>query len=92
MKYALIVMAVMSFLTLLLYASDKSKAKRRKWRTPEKTLLLFSLLGGATGGLCAMILFRHKTKHWYFWLVNYAALAIHLAVLYYTYTHKIALI
>ena len=33
-------------------------------------LLGFSFCGGAVGGLPGMTLFRHKTKHWYFWLVN----------------------
>ncbi len=45
---------------------DKSKARHRKWRIPEKTLFLSALLGGSIGSILGMQLFRHKTKHWYF--------------------------
>ena len=45
---------------------DKEKARKRKWRIPEKTLFLFALLGGSLGSMAGMQLFRHKTKHWYF--------------------------
>ena len=65
-----VIFAAISLITFFLYAADKSKAKRRAWRIPEKVLLGFSFLGGAVGGLCGMNLFRHKTKHWYFWAVN----------------------
>lgn len=45
---------------------DKSRARRRAWRIPEKTLFAVSLLGGSIGTWAGMYLFRHKTKHWYF--------------------------
>lgn len=85
--YALITYAVLSVLALILYGADKAKAKANAWRIPEKVLLGCSFLGGAVGGILGMLLFRHKTKHWYFWLVNIlgliwqAGLAIALAVL-----------
>ena len=63
MKIALLIFAVLSLLAFVLYGADKRKAKRKEWRIPEKTLLLTSFLGGALGGLAAMQLFRHKTKH-----------------------------
>ena len=70
MLIAIIIFAAISLITFCLYGADKSKAKRGAWRIPEKTLLLFSFLGGAVGGSLAMSLFRHKTKHWYFVAVN----------------------
>ena len=42
---------------------DKRKAKRGKWRIPEKTLFLLAALGGSVGGILGMRVFRHKTKH-----------------------------
>ena len=63
-------LAVMSLIALVLYKADKEKAKKGKWRIKEATLLGFGFLGGAVGALAAMKLFRHKTKHWYFWAVN----------------------
>ena len=42
---------------------DKSRARRRKYRIPEKTLFLTAILGGSIGVLVGMHLFRHKTLH-----------------------------
>jgi len=63
-------LAIMSFVSLILYKSDKVKAKKGKWRIKESTLLCLGFCGGAIGALSGMKLFRHKTKHWYFWAVN----------------------
>ena len=76
-----VIFAAISLITFFLYAADKSKAKRRAWRIPEKVLLGFSFLGGAVGGLCGMNLFRHKTKHWYFWAVNVIGLIWQVALI-----------
>lgn len=45
---------------------DKRRARRGKWRIPEKTLFLPAVLGGALGGVLGMRAFHHKTRHWYF--------------------------
>ena len=73
--YLLIFYALLSVLALLLYAGDKKKAKKKRWRIPEKLLLGVGFFGGAVGALLAMQLFRHKTRHWYFWVVNLLGLA-----------------
>jgi uncharacterized membrane protein YsdA (DUF1294 family) len=75
-----IVIGVMSLITLIFYFADKRKAINGAWRIPEATLLGLSFFGGAVGGLIAMNLFRHKTKHWYFWAVNIIALIIHILI------------
>ena len=67
--YAIYLIAI-SFITFLIYFIDKVKAKAKAWRTPEKTLLTLSLIGGAFGGSLAMALVHHKTKHWYFIATN----------------------
>lgn len=76
-------LALLSIITYCLYASDKKKAKKGKWRTPEKTLLGFSFFGGAIGGLLAMYTLRHKTKHWYFRAVNLLGVLWQVALLVY---------
>lgn len=48
----LIVLAIFALWNLVvfaMYGADKSKAKRGKWRIPEKTLLLSAFLGGGIG-------------------------------------------
>ena len=53
-----------------MYGVDKLLSKGDARRIPERVLLWTSFLGGAAGGGFAMLLFRHKTKHWYFTAVN----------------------
>lgn len=75
------IVAVMSLITFILYGADKRKAKKGKWRISEKVLLLFPVFGGAIGGLLGMLVFRHKTKHWYFVVVNVLFTFIYVALL-----------
>lgn len=41
---------------------DKRKAKKGKWRIPEKTLFIITALGGGIGTIAGMYTFRHKTQ------------------------------
>ena len=76
-------LVLLSIIAFIAYGVDKRKAKKGKWRTKEKTLLLLSFLGGAFGGFPAMLVFHHKTKgeHWYFTVVNLLGLMIHTTLL-----------
>ena len=65
-----------------MYAVDKRKAQKGKWRIPEKTLLLAAIAGGAVGALYTMRIYRHKTKHMKFTLGVPAILAIQIMILY----------
>ena len=53
----------MTIVTFILYGVDKGKAKKGRWRIPEKTLLLFAACFGGLGAFLGMKIFRHKTKH-----------------------------
>ena len=64
--YLLWYLAAVNLVTFTVYGADKAKARRGAWRVPEKTLFLLPLLGGSVGALLGMLVFRHKTKHWYF--------------------------
>jgi len=80
LKYYLAYLLLLGLITFLFYAADKRRAKRGAWRVPEKTLLLLSLVGGAFGGFLAMRLCHHKTRHWYFNVVNILGIVLHTAL------------
>lgn len=65
---ALASFAMVNGASFLLFRSDKLRAKRNEWRTPESRLLLVALLG-PYGAYLAMKRYRHKTKHAKFLLV-----------------------
>ncbi len=69
-----------SLVALILYGVDKRRAQKRQWRIRESVLLGVAFLGGAVGALLGMNLFRHKTKHWYFWAVALLGLAWQVAL------------
>ncbi len=75
-----VIVLIMSVIAFILYAVDKSKAKKGAWRIPEAVLLGWGFFGGAIGALVAMKNLRHKTKHWYFWAVNILGLLWQVAL------------
>lgn len=62
---------------------DKRRALQKKWRVPEKRLLLTGILGGGLGGLTGMRLFHHKTRKPRFYAANVLGIATACALLYY---------
>ena len=62
------------------YFKDKQAALRQNWRTPEKQLHLFDLLGGWPGGLIARQLWRHKTSKTEFVVVFWITVIINCIV------------
>ncbi len=66
LDYITIYLVIINLASFTIMAIDKSKAKKGKYRIPEKVLFLFALLGGSIGSIAGMYSFRHKTKHWYF--------------------------
>lgn len=47
----------------ILMLADKWKAKKNKWRIPEKTLMTVAAVGGSLGVLLGIYTARHKTQH-----------------------------
>lgn len=80
MKYLLIYLLVINAAGFLLMLIDKQKAKKNRWRIPEKTLFLTAIIGGSVGSLVGMYTFRHKTKHIKFTLGMPAILAAQLFI------------
>ena len=78
------VLAVMSLITLALYAADKLMAVGQSDRIPESVLILTAALGGAVGALIGTLGFHHKfnmVRKWYFWCVIAVSLVIQGAML-----------
>ena len=87
MKYLLIYLLIINLIGFFAMFLDKQKAKRDKWRIPEKTLFLFALIGGSLGTTLGMHLFRHKTKPWYFKFGMPLILLIQLVLSFYFVLH-----
>ena len=75
-------LVAMNLLAVALYYIDKQKAKRNKWRIKEAVLLGVGFFGGAVGALTAMNSFRHKTKHYYFYVVNILGILVDAGIIY----------
>ena len=61
-KNIVIYLIIINIIGFYVMWSDKRKAKKGKWRIPENTLFLITLLGGGIGTIAGMYTFRHKTK------------------------------
>jgi uncharacterized membrane protein YsdA (DUF1294 family) len=72
--------AVVSVITLVVYAWDKRASKRPgAGRVRERTLHLWTLAGGFVGALIGQSWLRHKTKHPSFIVLTWVALIVHAA-------------
>lgn len=59
MAFTIYLLAINS-ISLILFVVDKRKAKKDEYRIPEWILLFISFLGGSTGALISMVIFKHK--------------------------------
>jgi uncharacterized membrane protein YsdA (DUF1294 family)/cold shock CspA family protein len=71
---------LMSLVTFLIYAVDKTKAHKNEWRTSEQTIHLFELLGGWPGALITQRVIRHKNKKTSFQVIFWLIVIIHIVV------------
>ena len=80
MKYFLLYLLLINAAAFVLMLADKIKAKKNRWRIPERTLIGSAILGGSIGALVGMYTFRHKTKHLKFTLGIPAILIAQIAL------------
>jgi len=76
----LILINVISFISV---GWDKRKAKKRRWRIPEKRLFILAIAGGALGVYFGMQHFRHKTQHRKFTVGIPVLIILNIVVFYY---------
>lgn len=63
MEFLIPYLITVNALGLLLMLADKQKARKKRWRIPEATLMGVTAIGGSAGVFLGMYLFRHKTRH-----------------------------
>ena len=80
MKYFFLYLLLINAAAFVLMLVDKIKAKKNRWRIPERTLIGSAVLGGSIGALVGMYTFRHKTKHLKFTLGIPAILIAQIAL------------
>lgn len=80
-KFILIYLIVINIIAFAMMGIDKSKAIKRRWRIPEKSLFLSAVLGGSIGAIAGMQLFRHKTKHTKFVIGMPAILILQIVII-----------
>ena len=62
LKNIIIYLLGINALGFLAMGFDKWKAKRGRWRIPEDSLFMFTILGGGIGTIAGIYTFRHKTQ------------------------------
>ena len=86
MTVIIVWISAFSVLSFVLFAVDKFRAKARRRRIPEATLMLSALLGGAVGAMLAMQICRHKTQKMLFILGLPLCLLINAAAVWFLMT------
>lgn len=64
----------------ILMGADKLFAISHKYRVKEATLLSLSLLGGSVGGFFGMLIFHHKIRKHYFFVVFLSSTITHMVL------------
>jgi len=77
---------VISLVTFIVYAVDKSAAQKGNWRTQESTLHFLSIAGGWPGALMAQQLFRHKSKKQSFRFVFWVTVLVNVGGFFWLHT------
>lgn len=77
--YLLFAINLAGFITV---GVDKYKSQKKLWRIPERVLFWFAIIGGSIGVYTGLLLFRHKTRRWYFMIGIPLIIVIQLGIAY----------
>lgn len=80
--YFVIFVALISVISVMITVYDKVASMAKKWRIPEKVLMMFGFFGGATAMYITMQLIRHKTKHKKFMIGLPCFIVIHIVLVF----------
>jgi len=76
---------LINFATFLAYKADKTAARQKAWRIPEKQLHLLEFLGGSPAAFVAQKLLHHKNKKTSFQIFFFFVLAFQIVIVYYVF-------
>lgn len=79
--YILLYWLIISLVSVAITVKDKIAAKNHSQRTPEMTLMLLGLLGGAEAMYFTMKIIHHKTRHLKFMLGLPIEIILHAALI-----------
>ena len=75
--------ALINFITFIVYGIDKYKARKGKWRISENSLLLLVVIGGSIGAWLGIKIWHHKTMHKKFYYGIPLVILLQVAILTY---------
>ena len=75
--------ALINFITFIVYGIDKYKARKGKWRISENSLLLLAVIGGSIGAWFGIKIWHHKTMHKKFYYGIPLVILVQVAILTY---------
>lgn len=78
-KVIFLIYLLLNVISFCMFAADKHKAVKGKWRISE-TALITSAVFGIFGGFCGMYIMHHKTKKPKFYIGLPVILIIEIAV------------
>jgi uncharacterized membrane protein YsdA (DUF1294 family) len=83
-----VIYGLVSLITFIVYARDKSAARKGGQRVPENSLHLLALFGGWPGALVAQQRFRHKTAKTSFRIPFWITVAVNAGALLWLHTSQ----
>lgn len=81
MNYIFIWFGIISLLSVIITAYDKTASKTKLYRIPEKSLFLAALSGGAVAMLLTMLIIHHKTRHAKFMVGLPIIIILHIVII-----------
>lgn len=82
MKIFLLAFILLNLATFFMFGLDKKKARQHAYRIPEKTLLTLAFFSGGIGSFLGRHMFHHKTRKWYFSLMDLLGFLVFLGLSY----------